>query len=159
MNSWGDIGGKLLKFSRFKEVIVMLNEGHCHVDAFGRNDLSCGLPWYFLPFSDPPWVFQFFPMSLLHAVSGLLLGLPEHSSCLLLIHYLFPLQIILHMAAKIIFHAWHWDHDTQWLNPPVSLHGSNQINPSTVAFEGLQQLELDLPIWSNLMPFHCLLVT
>lgn len=69
-----------------------------------------------------------------------------------------PLQIILYMAAKIISHAWHWDHGIQWFNPLLALHGSNQINLPQL-LDVLPQLELNLPVWSDPMPFLCLLVT
>lgn len=137
MNSWGEVGGKLLKFSGCKGSNIHAQRRrppcwcscHCQKKTPLLTDLFYELLWYFLcPFLLYLESSKSFVKSLLHPVSGLLLGLPEHSSFLTLTHCICPLQIILHMAVKIISHDWHWDHDTQWLNPVLVLQGSTQIN-------------------------------
>lgn len=131
---------------------------HCQKRTLLPTDLFCELLWYFLC---PYLMYSESSKSSLCfyciQVSGLLLGLPGHSSFSTLTHYLYPLQIILHMAVKIISHAWPWDGDIQWLNLAVALPVSSQNTSSTV--ESLPQPELDLPVWSDLTRCLCLLVT
>lgn len=101
------------------------------------------------PLSDAPWVFELFPVALSRPVSGLLF---DYQNILLS-----WLQGILYMVAQIISHAWHWDHGIQWLSPPMALHGSNLI--SLLDWLRPPALKLDLPVWSDPLPFICLLVT
>ena len=59
---------------------------------------------------------------------------------------------------QFLIPAWRWDHGIQWFNPPLALHSSNQMN-LPLLLEGLQQFELDLPVWSDAVLFLGLLVS
>lgn len=166
MNSWGEGGGKWLKFSGCQGSNSRAQRSlppcwcHCRKRTLLPTDLFCELLWYFLcPFL--MYLDSSKPSLCFHCIQFLVYFL-DYQNILLsqtLTHSLYPLQIILHMAAKIISHTWHWDRDTQWLNLAVALQGSSQNKSSTLAVEGLPQPELDLPVWSDLMPCLCLLVT
>lgn len=134
MHLWRGEGCTLLMFSGCTGSNCHVQRGppscwcHCQHQTLPPGDPSCEMLWYFLcPLLTH---LEFSSSSLCLYCAQFPVYFSDYQNILLcqLQHTVSIHSKLFCTWLKRISCAWHWDQGVQWLNPPVALHGSNQIN-------------------------------